>query len=105
MKHYGLFHGTFDRVLRDMGLLDTRQIVKTGVKFPRPRLERTLMGPGPNDNIALELARTAAIWSGAAKEEEDVLHEIAALKELERKVELAEKESLNKAKEQVRIIY
>merc|ERR1719319_609381 len=72
-----------------MGLLDVREDIKRSlVKFPRPKVER-LVAPGPNDNVALELARTAAIWSGNAREEEEVLKEVAELRDMERKVQKA----------------
>merc|ERR1712106_699709 len=79
--------GVFNRILKDMGLLDAREDPsRTGVKFPRPKVDRVI-APGPNNNIALELARTAAIWSGNAREEDDVLKEVVELKELQRDVE------------------
>ena len=72
-----------------MGLLDARDdLSKSGIKFVRPRVERFLTS-GPNSNVALELARTAAIWSGNSREEEELLKEVVQLKELERKVETA----------------
>ena len=70
-----------------MGLMDAREdLSRTGVKFSRPKIERVFTA-GPGNNIALELARTAAIWSGGMKEEEEVLKEVVELKELQRKVE------------------
>ena len=64
MKHYGSYHGVFNRILKDMGLLDAREdLSRTGVKFPRPKIERVFTA-GAGNNLALELARTAAIWSG-----------------------------------------
>ena len=76
VKHFGVYHGVFNGILKDMGLLDVREDIKRStIKFPRPKVER-LVAPGPNDNIALELARTAAIWSGNAREEEEVLKEV-----------------------------
>ena len=106
MKHYGNYHGIFNTILKDMGLLDARDnLAKSGIKFVRPRVEKLT---GPNSNVALELARTAAIWSGNSKEEEEVLKEIAELKELERKVEAAiEKtmkgETIDKVKKELNI--
>ena len=89
MKHYGSYHGVFNRILKDMGLLDAREdLSRTGVKFPRPKIERVFTA-GPGNNLALELARTAAIWSGGMKEEEEVLKEVLALRELERTVDKA----------------
>ena len=89
VKHYGSYHGVFNRILKDMGLLDAREdLSRTGVKFPRPKIERVFTA-GPGNNIALELARTAAIWGDAMKEEEEVLKEILALRELQRKVDHA----------------
>ena len=87
VKHYGMYHGVFTGILKDMGLLDVREDLKRSmVKFPRPQVKR-LVAPGPNNNVALELARTAAIWSGNAREEEEVLKEVADLRDLERKVQ------------------
>lgn len=72
-----------------MGLLDVRDdLSKSGIKFVRPRIEKFITS-GPNSNVALELARTAAIWSGNSREEEDILKEVAELKVLERSVETA----------------
>ena len=103
MKHFGNFHGIFNRILKDMGLLDARDdLSKSGIKFVRPRVERFLTS-GPNSNVALELARTAAIWSGNSREEEDILKEVVELKELERKVETAiEKTSLGESVDKVK---
>ena len=82
-----MYHGVFTGILKDMGLLDVREDLKRSmVKFPRPQVKR-LVAPGPNNNVALELARTAAIWSGNAREEEEVLKEVADLRDLERKVQ------------------
>ena len=68
MKHFANYHGKFDRILRDMGLLDPRDtLAKSGIKFTRPRIEKFLTVSGPNSNVALELARSAAIWSGNAR--------------------------------------
>merc|ERR550532_2491836 len=87
VKHYGSYHGVFARSLKDMGLLDAREdLSRTGVKFPRPKIERVFTS-GPGNNVALELARTAAIWSGGMKEEEEVLKEVLALRELQRSVD------------------
>ena len=89
VKHYGSYHGVFNRILKDMGLLDAREdLSRTGVKFPRPKIERVVTGEGrQGNNVALELARTAAIWSGGMKEEEEVLKEVLALRELQRSVD------------------
>jgi hypothetical protein len=68
VKHFANYHGKFDRILRDMGLLDPRDsLAKSGIKFSRPRIEKFLTASGPNSNVALELARSAAIWSGNAR--------------------------------------
>ena len=50
VKHYGSYHGVFARSLKDMGLLDAREdLSRTGVKFPRPKIERVFTsGPGNN---------------------------------------------------------
>ena len=41
-----------------MGLLDAREdLSRTGVKFPRPKIERVFTA-GAGNNLALELART-----------------------------------------------
>ena len=55
-------------------------------------------------NIALELARTAAIWSGGMREEEEVLKEVLALRELQRSVDtVAENpETVKKTEEPVK---
>ena len=106
VKHYGSYHGIFNNILKDMGLLDARDnLAKSGIKFVRPRVEKLT---GPNSNVALELARTAAIWSGNSIEEEEILKEIAELRELERKVESAiEKtmkgEALDKVKKELNL--
>ena len=106
MKHFGNYHGVFNRILKDMGLMDARDdLSKSGIKFVRPRVERFITS-GPNSNVALELARTAAIWSGNSREEEDLLKEVVQLKELERTVETAiEKtskgESVDKVKKEL----
>ena len=99
VKHYGSFHGVFDRSLKDMGLLDAREdLSRTGVKFPRPKIERVFTS-GSGNNVALELARTAAIWSGGMKEEEEVLKEVLALRELGRSVDAAVPNPANVKKE------
>ena len=55
VKHYGSYHGVFNRILKDMGLLDAREdLSRTGVKFPRPKIERVFTS-GPGNNLALEL--------------------------------------------------
>ena len=60
MEHYANYHGVFTRILKDMGLLDAREdLSRTGVKFSRPMIERVFTA-GPGNNIALELACTAA---------------------------------------------
>ena len=102
VKHYGMYHGVFTGILKDMGLLDVREDLKRSmVKFPRPQVKR-LVAPGPNNNVALELARTAAIWSGNAREEEEVLKEVADLRDLERKVQKVI-ENPEPAKEEVKV--
>ena len=62
MKHCANYHGVFTRILKDMGLSRTR------VKFYRTKIEPVFTA-GPGNNIALELARTGAIWGGGMKEE------------------------------------
>ena len=51
------------------------------------------------NNVALELARTAAIWSGGMKEEEEVLQEVLALRELGRTVDAVVQNPENLKKE------